>query len=109
MGELLVLCLELVLHSAELLELPAELKGGEEGILAGEGDERRAGQGLVDVEAGARVAQAVDVRAGHALHTVAAHGMRLGYGDAALQQQLDHLVVVGVGCEDDGGDVRGEV
>lgn len=53
MGQLLVLRLELVLHRAELLQLPAELEGREEGILAGEGNERRAGQGLVDVEAGA--------------------------------------------------------
>lgn len=108
-GQLLVLRLELVLHRAELLQLPAELEGREEGVLAGEGDERRAGQGLVDVEAGARVAQAVHVRVGHALHAVATHGVRLRYGDAPLEEQLDDLVVVGVGGQHDGGDVRGEV
>lgn len=109
MGQLLVLRLELVLHRAELLQLPAELEGREEGVLAGEGDERGAGQGLVDVEAGARVPQAVHVRVGHALHAVAAHGVRLGYGDASLQEQFDDFVVVGVCGQDDGGDVRGEV
>lgn len=109
MGQLLVLRLKFVLHRAELLQLPAELEGREEGILAGEGDERRAGQGLVDVEAGARVTQAVHVRVGHALHAVATHGVRLGYGDASLKEQFDDLVVVRVGGQDDGGDVRGEV
>lgn len=49
--ELAVLGLELVLHCAELLQLPAELKRCEERVLAGEGDERWAGEGLVDVEA----------------------------------------------------------
>lgn len=53
--------------------------------------------------------QAVHVRVGHALHAVAAHGVRLGDGDAALQEKLDDLVVVGVGGQDDGGDVRSEV
>lgn len=109
MGQLLVLRLELVLHRAELLQLPAELEGREEGILAGQGDERRAGQGLVDVETRARVTQAVHVRVGHALHAVATHGVRLGYGDASLKEQLDDLVVVSVGSQDDGGDVWGEV
>ena len=49
--QLLVLRLELVLHLAQLLQLPAELEGGEEGVLAGQGDERGRRQGLVDVEA----------------------------------------------------------
>lgn len=53
--------------------------------------------------------QAVHVRVGHALHAVATHSMRLGDGDASLKEQFDDLVVVGVGGQDDGGDVRGEV
>lgn len=38
-GEFLVLRLELILHCAQLLQLPAELKRSEERILAGEGDQ----------------------------------------------------------------------
>lgn len=53
--------------------------------------------------------QAVHVRVGHALHAVATYGVRLRYGDASLKKQLDDLVVVSVGGQDDGGDVWGEV
>ena len=38
-----------------------------------------------------------------------AHLVRLWHGHALLHQQLDDLVVVGVGRQDDGRDVRGEV
>ena len=53
--------------------------------------------------------QAVHVRAGIALAAVAAHGVRLRDGHAPLHQHLDDLVVVGVGGQDDRGDVRAEV
>lgn len=107
-GQLLVLGLELVLHLAQLLQLPAQLKGCEEGVLTGQRDEGGAGQGLVDVESGAGVAQAVHVGAGHALHAVAADLMRSGHGDPFLNQEFDDLVVICVGCQNDGGDVRSE-
>lgn len=107
--ELPVLRLELVLHRAELLQLPAELERREERVLAREGDERRADQGLVDVEAGAGVTETVHVRAGRALGAVAAHGVRLRYGDTPLKKQLDDLIVVDVSREDDWGDIRGKI
>ena len=53
--------------------------------------------------------QAVHVRAGHALHAVAAHLVGLRDGDALLDDHLDDLVVVGVRRQDDGGYVGGEV
>ena len=107
--QLLVLLPELILHLAQLLELPAQAEGGEDGVLAGERDERRRGQRLVDVEAGARVAQAVHLRAGHALHAVAADLVRPRHRHLALHQQLDDLVVVGVRRQHDGRDVWREL
>lgn len=107
--ELLVLLPELVLHLTELLQLPAQPERREDGVLAGQGDEGRAGQGLVDVQPRARVPQTVHLRAGHALHAVAADLVRPGDGDLALDQELDDLVVVGVSRQHDGRDVRSEL
>lgn len=47
--ELLVLKPKFIFHFAELLKLPAELEGCQKGVLAGQGDERGACQGPVDV------------------------------------------------------------
>lgn len=60
-------------HLAELLQLPAQPEGGEEGVLAGQRNQGGAWQRFVDIEARARVTQAVHVWAGHTLHTVTAH------------------------------------
>lgn len=109
MRELPVLRLELVLHCAELLQLPAELERREERVLAGEGNERWADQGLVDVEARARVTETVHVCAERALHAVAAHGVWLRYGDTSLKKQLDDLIVVDVSREDDWSDIWGKI
>lgn len=48
-GQLFILWFKFILHRAELLQLPAKLKCREERILAWEGNEWRAGKGLVDV------------------------------------------------------------
>jgi hypothetical protein len=63
----LVLALELVLEEAESAELPRELKGGQDGIFAGQGDQGRTGQGTVGVDPGAGVAQGVLLPRGDAL------------------------------------------
>lgn len=124
-------------HLAELLQLPAQPEGGEEGVLTGERNEGGAWQRFVDVEAWAWVTQAVHVWARHALHTVTAHlrhdgtasdkdtftsdcsfhhkhlmvshlvGLR--HGHALLHQELDNFIVVGVCSQYNGGDVRCKV
>lgn len=47
------------LYLTELFEFPTQPERREDGILAGQRDERRGGQGFVDVEPGARVSQTV--------------------------------------------------
>ncbi len=53
--------------------------------------------------------QAVHLRAGHTLHTVTADLVRPRDGDFALDQEFDDLIVVCVGSEHDGSDVRCEL
>ena len=52
--------------------------------------------------------QAVLRAALHAVGAAAARVVRLGDAEAPVQQDLDDLVVVAVGGQDDGGDVRRE-
>ncbi len=109
LGKLFILWLEFILHLTELLELPAELEGRQEGVFAGEGDERGTGQGTVNVETGSGMSQAVHVWARHAFHAVAAHLVRLGYGHTLLNQHLNDLIVVGMSGQDDRRYVRGKI
>ena len=60
-----------MLYEGEPPELPAELEGGEDGVLAGEGDERGRGQRAVRVDARPGVPQAVLVPGDGALFTAA--------------------------------------
>ena len=71
----LVLALELVLGEGEPPQLPGELECGEDGVLGGEGDERRGGQRAVRVDARPGVAQAVRRPGGHALVATASGRM----------------------------------
>ena len=60
-----------MLDEGEPPEFPAELEGGEDGVLAGEGDERGTGQRPVRVDAGPGVPQAVLAPGHQALLTAA--------------------------------------
>ena len=60
-----------MLHEGEPPELPAELEGGEDGVLAGEGDQRGRGQRAVRVDPRPRVPEAVLVPRDGALFTAA--------------------------------------
>ena len=50
-----VFTLELVLKNWEATKLPAKLKGRQDGVLAGEGDQGRAGQCPVSIDPGSGV------------------------------------------------------
>ena len=65
-----------MLYEREPPELPAELEGGEDGVLAGEGDERGGGEGAVRVDPRPRVPQAVLVPGDAALFTAASERER---------------------------------
>ena len=69
-----------MLHEGEPPELPAELEGGEDGVLAGEGDQRGRGQRAVRVDPRPRVPEAVLVPRDGALFTAASERDR-GYCD----------------------------
>lgn len=49
-------------YLTELFEFPTQSESREDGILAGQRDERWGGQGLIDVEPGARVSQTVHLQ-----------------------------------------------
>lgn len=107
-GQLLVVGFELVLQAAEAPQLHAQLEAGQDGVLAGQGDERGAGQSLVGVDARPRVAEAVLRAAVHAVLAAAARVVRFGDAVAAVQQNFDDLIIVPVGGQNDRGDVRCE-
>lgn len=66
-----ILQLALLLGEGEVAKLPGELEGGEDGVVAGEGDERGASQGAVLVHAGERVTQGILLGLADALLTPA--------------------------------------
>lgn len=65
-----------MLEEAESAKLPRELKGGQDGIFAGQGDQGRTGQGTVGVDPGAGVAQGVFLSRGDAFVAPASNKTR---------------------------------
>ncbi len=87
----LVLALELVLREGEPPQLPAQLEGGQDGVLGGEGDERGGGQGAVGVDPGPRVAEAVLGPRGHALFTAASGRKESAGKDSCRSSQIGNM------------------
>ena len=65
-----------MLHEGEPSELPAELEGGEDGVLAGEGYQGGRGEGSVGVNTTPRVSETV-LTPGHRTLLTAASGTQL--------------------------------
>ena len=104
----LVLELELVLEPTQPPQLPAQLERRQDGVLARQADQRRADERAVGVDARARVVQRVVDALALALGAAAADVVRLGDAVAAVEQDLDDLVVVAVRRQDYGRDVGRE-
>ena len=85
-----------MLCEGEPPELPAELEGGEDGVLAGEGDEGGRGEGPVGVNTTSGVPETVLSSRLCAVLTPAPDVVRRWQSGSSVQQDLDDLVVVGV-------------
>ena len=102
-----VLLAVLRLHLAQLLQLVREHEGGENGVGAGQGDEGGRGEGLVGVQSGEGEAEAVLAAGQHARRAAALDVVGLRQAGAAVDQDLEDLVVVLVSGEGERGDVGG--
>ena len=105
LGQLLVLHLQLVLQPTEQPQLPAQFERGQDRIPTGQGNQRRTCQGTVGVYSRPRVIQTVLGRLDDALDTSALDVVRLLDPISSLQKDLDDLVVVAMGGQDQRGDV----
>ena len=89
-------------------QLPGKFEGSENGILAGQSYQGGGGQGSVSVDSSSGVSETVFTPWLRTILAATAYIMRWGKSSTTVQQNLDDLVVVGVGGQDEGGDVRGE-
>jgi len=94
-----------VLEKAEPAQLPGQLEGREDGVLGGECYQTGTGQGPIGIDARSRVSEGVLLAGLDALITATSHIMGHGQNGTPIQKDLDDLIVVAMGGQDQGRNV----
>ena len=101
--------LELLLYLCQLLHLLSQLERAHDGVGIGKGHVGWACQGFVGVESWPGTLEGIVVLLGDAVSTLAVDWVWFLDGVTTVEEHLDNLVVVVVGCQDEGRDVRREL